>query len=95
MTQQESVALTRVRRRVAALGFFAVAIHGVLGLVGVAHVLVGQDRHSDAVVLVVMSGVFAAITYVVVRIILDAPLRSPAWIVVAMLPTATAAIWIV
>ena len=46
LTQGESAAsrsLLRVQRRVFAIGFFTVTIHGVLGLIGVAHVLVGQE----------------------------------------------------
>lgn len=94
MTAAESAALMRVRRRVGALGFFTVAIHGVLGLVGVAHVLVGQDRRDDATILIALSGVFALVTYAVVRAILDAPMWAPAWIALSLAPTVAAAFWI-
>jgi hypothetical protein len=87
--------LIRVQRRVFAIGFFVVTIHGVLGLIGVAHVLVDQGRHGDAVALVFMSGVAAALVYLGVRAILAKPFWSPAWIVVALTPTAAAFVWVV
>ncbi|MBC7631887.1 hypothetical protein [Aeromicrobium sp.] len=81
------VALHKVQRRVAAIAFFAVAIHGVIGLIVVAHILVGQDRSSDATILILMSGAFAAVTYIGVRLILGKTLWAPAWIALAALPT--------
>lgn len=93
MTDQLA-ALHTVQRRVAAIAFFAVTVHGVLGLIGVAHVLVGQGRHADAVILVIMSGVVAAVVYASMRFILGAPMWSPVWIAISLLPTA-AAFWFV
>ena len=87
--------LLRVQRRVFAIGFFAVAVHAVLGVIGAAHVLVGQDRHGDAVGLTVMSGVLALLVYTVVRTILGARWWSPAWIALAVTPTVAASIWVV
>ena len=95
MTPAEMVEFRRVQRRVGAIGFFAVAIHGVLGLIGVAHVLVGQDRHDDAVVLTLMSGVVAILTCVVVRLILDVRPWSWPWIALALAPTVAALTWVV
>jgi len=86
----ELAALHKVQRRVAAIGFFAVAMHGVIGLAVVAQIIDGQGRHSDAVLLVCMSGVFALVTYVVVRTILRRRLWSPIWIVISLVPTAVA-----
>ncbi|WP_370617848.1 hypothetical protein [Mumia sp. Pv 4-285] len=86
----EHQALRVVQRRVAAVGFFAVTIHGVLGCIGLGIVLDDQGRHSDAVLITIMSGVIAAITYSGVRVILQRSLWSPLWIVVAALPTAVA-----
>jgi predicted neutral ceramidase superfamily lipid hydrolase len=93
-TAAELAALRKVQRRVAAIAFFAVAIHGVLGLIGVAHVVHGQDRTGDAVLLLIMSGVFAVITYVVVRLILAAKVWSPAWIALAFVPTVVGFFWV-
>lgn len=87
-------ALRRVQRRVGAIAFFAVAIHGVLGLVVVAHVVEGEGRRADAVLLLVMSAVFAVVTYVVVRLILAAPVWSPVWLVLAMVPTVAGFVWV-
>lgn len=90
---EQLASLRRVQRRVGAIAFFAVAIHGVIGLVVVAHVVKGQGRDSDAVLLLVMSAVFAIVTYVVVRIILAAPVLTP-WIVLSAVPTVIGFIWV-
>jgi len=90
---EQLAALRRVQRRVGAIAFFAVAIHGVLGLIVVAHVVKGEGRDSDAVLLLVMSGVFAVVTYVVVRLILAARLWS-AWIPLALIPTVIGFVWV-
>jgi len=89
----ELAALRRVQRRVAAIAFFAVAIHGVLGLVVVAHVVKGEGRDSDAVLLLALSAVFALVTYVVVRLILAARVWS-AWLPLAFVPTVVGIFWV-
>lgn len=83
---QQAVALDRVRRRVAAIGFFAVAVHGVVGSIVVAEIIDNQGRHGDAIGMMALSGVIAVITTVVVRLILG---RNPAtwWILVGLVPT--------
>jgi len=86
----ELAALRKVQRRVAAIGFFAVAIHGIVGLLVVGHIVNGQGRHGDAVVLTVMSGVLALITYGIVRTILQRRLWSPVWILAAITPAVIA-----
>jgi Kef-type K+ transport system membrane component KefB len=90
---EQLAALRRVQRRVGAIAFFAVAIHGVLGLIVVAHVVKGEGRDSDAVLLLAMSAVFAVVTYVVVRIILGAAVWSP-WIVLSVVPTVIGVLWV-
>jgi Kef-type K+ transport system membrane component KefB len=92
-TAEQLVALRRVQRRVGAIAFFAVAIHGVLGLIVVAHVVKGQGRGPDAVLLLALSALFAAVTYVVVRLILGARLWSP-WIPLAFVPTVVGIFWV-
>lgn len=87
----ELIALRKVQRRVAAIGFFAVAIHGILGLAVVGNIVDDQGRHGDAILLTVMSGVLAAITYGIIRTILQRPLWSPVWMLLAITPTAVAA----
>ncbi|AWB91076.1 hypothetical protein [Aeromicrobium chenweiae] len=86
-------ALRKVQRRVGAIAFFSVAIHGVLGLIVVAHVVQGQGRSADAVLLLALSALFAVVTYVVVRVILGAKLMSP-WIPLAFLPTVVGLFWV-
>lgn len=90
---EQLAALRRVQRRVGAIAFFAVAIHGVLGLIVVAHVVKGQGRGSDAILLLVMSAAFAIVTYVVVRVILAARLWSP-WIALSLVPTVIGFVWV-
>lgn len=93
-TAEQLIALRRVQRRVGAIAFFAVAMHGVLGLIVVAHVVKGEGRDADALLLLVMSGVFAIVTYVVVRLILAARVWSPAWIAVSVIPTIIGFFWV-
>jgi hypothetical protein len=90
----ETASLHRVQRRVAAIGFFAVTVHAVFGVIGVAYVREEQGRHVDAVGLAVMSGVIDVIVYTVLRIILGAKLWSPAWIILALTPTVAALVWV-
>ncbi|MFD1825686.1 MULTISPECIES: hypothetical protein [Mumia] len=88
--EAELAALRKVQRRVAAIGFFAITVHGVLGCIGLAFVLDGQGRHGDAIAITLMSGVIAAITFVGVRLILKRSLWSPMWIPIAAAPTVVA-----
>lgn len=90
---EQLFALRRVQRRVAAIAFFAVAIHGVLGLIVVAEVVKGEGRDADAVLLLVMSAVFAIATYVVMRLILGARVWS-AWAPLSLLPTIIGFFWV-
>lgn len=92
-TAEQLVALRKVQRRVAAIAFFAVAIHGVIGLVVVAEVVKGEGRDSDAILLLVMSAVFAVVTYVVMRLILGAKMWS-AWAPLSLLPTIIGFFWV-
>ncbi|MCL3817463.1 hypothetical protein [Aeromicrobium wangtongii] len=92
-TAEQLVALRRVQRRVAAIAFFAIAIHGVIGLVVVAEVVKGQGRASDAVLLLAMSAVFGVVTYVVTRLILGARVLSP-WLALAFVPTVVGIFWV-
>jgi hypothetical protein len=93
--EADKTALVRVQRRVGAIGFFTIAEHGIAGVIGAAYVLEGQGRHGSAVGLTVMSGVMALMVYAVTRTILGARLWSPAWIALALTPTAAASVWVV
>jgi hypothetical protein len=92
--EEQARALDRVRRRVTAIGFVAVTAHGVFALIGVSYVLIGEDRHSDAMLLLVMSGVIALIVCAVTRAILGRRPFSPLWSAAALLPTVAAFIWL-
>ncbi|MDX6232256.1 MAG: hypothetical protein QOH68_1240 [Nocardioidaceae bacterium] len=89
-TTREAQALDRVRRRVTAIGFLAVASHGVFGLIGVSYVLLGQDRRADAMLLTLMSGVVALIVCAATRAILGTRPFSATWSLVALVPTVAA-----
>ena len=88
--EHQAAALDRVRRRVAAIGFLAVAMHGVFGLIGVSYVLLDQDRRSDAALLTVMSGVVALIVCAATRAILGTRPFSIPWSLVSLAPTVAA-----
>jgi hypothetical protein len=88
--ERQAAALDRVRRRVTAIGFLAIAIHGVFGLIGVSYVVLGQGRRSDAVLLTIMSGVVALIVCAATRAILGARPFSVPWSLVSLVPTAAA-----
>ena len=91
----KAASLHRVQRRVGAIGFFAVAVHAVLGVIAAAYIREGQGRHGDAIGLTVMSAILAVLVYLVVRTILGAKLWSPPWIVLALTPTVAAIIWVI
>lgn len=93
LSPERRVALDRVRRRVAAIGFLAVAEHGVIGLIVVAHHIIDDGRRGDAIALLVMSAVVAVLTYVGVRVIVRGRLWSP-WLLVALAPPVVGAVWV-
>jgi hypothetical protein len=88
------MALNRVQRRVAAIGFFAVSVHAVFGLIGVGYIREADGRHADAIGLTVMSCVLALVVYSAIRLILGAKLWSPVWLAVALLPSIAALVWV-
>ncbi|MFT4299300.1 MAG: hypothetical protein QM597_06680 [Aeromicrobium sp.] len=90
----ELASLDRVRRRVLAIGFFTVVIHGVLGLIGGAHVIHGEGRTSGAVVLLVMSGIVALLMVGIIRVILKRSPFAPLWFLVGLIPTAVGVTWV-
>ena len=92
--EAEKAALIRVQRRVAAIAFFTVTIHGVLGTIGFASIREGEGRRGDAIGLLVMSVVISVIVYAGTRTILGAKLWSPAWILLAAVPSAAGFIWV-
>jgi len=93
--QRELEALRRVQRRVLSIAFFAVTSHGVFGLIGVAFVLVDQDRRSDALILTVLSGVVALIVCAGTRAILGRRPFSLPWSVASVVPTIAALVYLI
>jgi hypothetical protein len=91
---KEAVALDRVRRRVTAIGFFAVTSHGVFGLIGVSKVLVDEGRDADAMLLMIMSGVVALVVCAATRAILGRTPVSLPWSAAALLPTIAGFLWL-
>ena len=58
-----------MQRRIGAIVFFTVTLHGVLGIIAVAHIREDQGRHGDAIGLMVMSVVISVIVYAGTRMI--------------------------
>ncbi len=87
----ELAALDRVRRRILAIGFFAVVSHGVVALIYLSVTFHDQGRTSDAVILLIMSALVALVMVVVMRIILGHNPASPLWLAIALAPTALGA----
>ncbi len=93
-TSTKLLALNRVQRRVAAIGFFAVAEHGVIGLIVAASIIVDEPgRRGDAIGLLVMAAIVSAIVYVAMRVILGGRLVSP-WIAVAAIAPVAGFAWV-
>ncbi len=90
----ELAALNRVRRRVAAIGFLAVAGHGVIALPVVAHHLAADGRTSDAVILLVVTVFVTLVAVAVTRLILGRPPLTPLWALVPLAVPGVAAVWI-
>jgi len=91
---EAATALRKVQQRVAAIGFFAIASHGVIGTIAGAYVVEGQGRHDAAVAFIAMSAIIALLTFGGVRIILQRSLWAPMWIALALVPTAVAIVWL-
>ena len=91
---KDAIALDRVRRRVTAIGFLAVTVHGVFGLIGVSYVLLDQDRRADAMLLTVMSGIVAMIVCAATRAILGTRPFSRPGSLASLVPMVAAYIWL-
>lgn len=66
----EMRALSKVQRRTFAIGFAAITLHGVLGLIFVADHLHEAARTPEAILMLVMSAFASFVTVAVVRLIL-------------------------
>ena len=92
--EAEKAALIRVQRRIGAIAFFTLTIHGLLGVIAVADIREDQGRHGDAIGLLLMSVVITVIVYVGTRVILGARLWSPIWIPIAAVPSVLGFLWV-
>lgn len=92
--EAEAAALLRVQQRVASIGVFAVAIHGVFGTIAGAYVVHGQGRQGAAWGLLCMSAVIALLTCTGIRLILRRRLWSPLWICISLVPAVGGAVWL-
>ena len=92
--EAEKASLIRVQRRIGAIAFFTVTIHGLLGVIAVANIREDQGKHGDAIGLLIMSVVISVIVYAGTRVILGARLWSPIWIPLAAAPSVAGFIWV-
>ena len=95
MSTRADQALRKVQQRVAAIGFFAVAIHGILGTVAASHIVDSEGRRGAAIAFLALSAVIGLLTCAGVRLILQRSLWAPAWIALSLLPAAAGAAWLV
>lgn len=82
-----------VRRRVLAIGFLSIVLHGVVALIWLGIIYRNDGRTSDSIIMFVMSAVVALVSYGVTRVILGKKIWSPIWIVVSLVPTVVAVLW--
>ncbi len=82
-----------VRRRVLAVGFLSIILHGVVALIWLGIVYRNDGRASDSFIMFFMSGVLAIITCVGTRVILKRAPWSTLWIAVSLAPTVIAVLW--
>lgn len=72
-TSEESLNL--VRRRILAITWVVIAVHGLFGAIGAAYAL-GSDRRGDQIILLIVSLPIAVIIHVVTMLLLDKPIAS-------------------
>jgi predicted phage tail protein len=92
--EAEAAALLKVQQRVASIGLFAVAIHGVFGTIAGAYVVHGQGRQGAAWALLCMSAIIGMLTCTGIRLILRRRLWSPVWLCISVVPAIAAAFWL-
>ncbi|NLC97477.1 MAG: hypothetical protein GX678_00150 [Actinomycetales bacterium] len=90
---QDLNSLDVVRRRVLAIGFLTIVLHGVVALIWLGVIYRNDGRTSDSVIMFVMSAVVALVSYAVTRVILGQKIWSPIWILVSLAPTVIAVLW--
>jgi hypothetical protein len=89
----EREALSTVQRRVVSIGFAAITMHGVIGLVFVAEHMQNVGRTADAILMLVMSAFASVVTVAVVRVILAKSPWSIPWHLACLAIPVIGAIW--
>lgn len=85
--------LDTVRRRISALTFLVITLHGVVALIWLGIIYRNDGRTSDSIIMFVISAVIALISYGVTRVILGKKIWSPLWIALSLSPTIVAVLW--
>ncbi|MDO9378982.1 MAG: hypothetical protein Q7T56_09035 [Nocardioidaceae bacterium] len=85
--------IDRVRRRVGALGLFAITLFASIGLLGGVHVVLAEGRRGDAIWLLVVAGTISLVVTVLIRTIIQRNALSPLWLAASLCPAMVAAIW--
>lgn len=83
----------QVQRWVVSLLIFAITSFPIGGLIGVSHVLLGQDRRGAAISLMVMAGIIGMLAIVVMRIIHKRSVATPL-VLLGLLPAAIASVFV-
>lgn len=86
-------ALDTVRRRVLAIGFLAIILHGIAALIWLGMGYRDDNRSSDATFMFAVAGVFTGLAYLGTRLILAKKLWSPLWIAIFFAPLIIAILW--
>ncbi|RLV57147.1 hypothetical protein D9V41_00345 [Aeromicrobium phragmitis] len=84
----ELESLDRVRRRVTAVGFLAIAIHAVIALPLLAQYVAEDGKNPEAVLMLVLTAFAGMLTAAVTRVILGRSPFSVLWLAVGLLPAA-------
>ena len=85
--------LDTVRRRISALTFLVITLHGVVALIWLGIIYRNDGRTSDSIIMFVISAVIALISCGVTRVILGKKIWSPLWIALSLSPTIVAVLW--
>lgn len=83
----ELASLDRVRRRVTAVGFLAIAVHAVVALPLLAQYVAEDGRNADAVLMLLLTALSGMLTAAVTRAILGRSPFSVIWFAIGLLPT--------
>ena len=92
-TKRPEMTTEQVQRWVVSLLVFAITSFPIGGLIGVSHVVLGQDRRGAAICLMAMAGFIGMLSIGVMRVIHKRSLATPL-LILGLLPAAIAAIFV-